>query len=383
MIQQLQKAVTFLKYSPDFVFKVVKAKYLDRYMPALWGDQSHELREVDFLFTPLCDLDCGMCPIIQNDEMLDRDQSRWLRNMLSLSELKAFVDEVERAKPVVVLTGGEPLLRAEWYPFASYARQKNLTVCLQTNGTHLKKYAREVAETVDFINVSIDGPRDAHDRNRMVEGAFDSSMEGLRAVSSAKKERRSNKPFVNITFTVTEFNYNRLMDTLNALKEEQVEFQQMYFFHLMFMPQIQLQTYTARTDILQRDTAVWSAATYSPEGLNVDELLLEVRKVNAFQRNGVFLDFFPRMSEREVQDWYLHPEGIPKKFHHPCYAAWFEVNVLPDGDVRICPDYSLGNIRQQPFWEIWNGEKAKALRQVVLHKTPMEVCRVCCFMFRG
>jgi radical SAM protein with 4Fe4S-binding SPASM domain len=81
-------------------------------------------------------------------------------------------------------------------------------------------------------------------------------------------------------------------------------------------------------------------------------------------------------------------EGVPEYFtnfretfgHEMCPVAWYFAQVEPDGEVTFCgdfPDYFIGNVRKQPFREIWTGEKASKFR-AKLAKEPLPICARCC-----
>src|SRR3990172_9527033 len=78
---------------------------------------------------------------------------------LSTAEAKHFVDELVEYKPIIILTGGEPLLRADVYDIARYASGHGLRVVLATNGTLLTQdIACKLIEVgIQRVSISIDG----------------------------------------------------------------------------------------------------------------------------------------------------------------------------------------------------------------------------------
>ena len=76
-----------------------------------------------------------------------------------------------------------------------------------TNGTLLKKYARDVIESgVDSIQVSVDGGRETHNVVRQADWAYDRTMEGLQALVEERARTGKRKPLINISFTMTRHN---------------------------------------------------------------------------------------------------------------------------------------------------------------------------------
>ncbi|MDO8724940.1 MAG: heme b synthase [Candidatus Methanoperedens sp.] len=101
---------------------------------------------------------------------------------LSTAEAKHFVDELIEYKPIIILTGGEPLLRKDVYDIAQYASGHGLRVVLATNGTLLTPdIARHLKEVgIQRVSISIDGStKETHDIFRGEPGAFDGAMLGI------------------------------------------------------------------------------------------------------------------------------------------------------------------------------------------------------------
>ena len=89
--------------------------------------------------------------------------------------------------PIIILTGGEPLLRQDIFEIARYGTDKGLRMVMAPNGTLITEdKARQMADAgIKRISISLDGAtRDIHDRFRGVDGAFDGALQGI---SMAKK----------------------------------------------------------------------------------------------------------------------------------------------------------------------------------------------------
>ena len=85
-------------------------------------------------------------------------------------------------QPILVFTGGEPLLRNDLFILARHARLRGLPIALATNGTLVTRgHARHIArEGFTRVSISLDGPdAETHDEFRRVRGAFDSAIDGF------------------------------------------------------------------------------------------------------------------------------------------------------------------------------------------------------------
>lgn len=125
----------------------------------------------------------------------------------TLDEIKKVIDSIAaRFQPILILTGGEPMLRADLLDIVRYATQTGLRPVMATCGTLLtEQSAQKLKDSgVQRISVSIDGPdAGSHDAFRGVPGAFDAAMKGIAAA------RKVGLPF-QINTTVTRRNWAQL-----------------------------------------------------------------------------------------------------------------------------------------------------------------------------
>lgn len=115
---------------------------------------------------------------------------------LTTREGKRLLDGIAAfAKPVIILTGGEPLLRKDIFELAAYGDRKGLRMVLATNGIMVTpSVARKmIASGIRRVSVSIDGVNAAsHDGFRGVPGAFDGALRGIETLKAAGMEFQIN-----------------------------------------------------------------------------------------------------------------------------------------------------------------------------------------------
>jgi len=144
--------------------------------------------------TRRCNLKCVHCRSSSEMEALEHPD-------FSLKEAKDIIDKiVSYSNPVLVLSGGEPLLREDIFDIAQYGTDKGLRMCIATNGTLVTdEVCMKMKETsIRMVSLSIDGATaETHDDFRNQKGAFDGT---IRAIELLKKY---DIPFlVNSSFTV-------------------------------------------------------------------------------------------------------------------------------------------------------------------------------------
>jgi heme b synthase len=147
-----------------------------------------QLRLVAWETTRRCNLNCLHCRAGAEDEHYPGE--------LTTKEGEAFLTDLTNlGSPVVILTGGEPLLRDDIFHLAEYGDDLGLRMVAAVNGTLL---TREIAQKfkdsgVQRLSISIDGyDAQSHDAFRMLEGAFEGAMEGMRAAREIGLEFQIN-----------------------------------------------------------------------------------------------------------------------------------------------------------------------------------------------
>jgi heme b synthase len=164
----------------------------------------HPLRMVAWELTRGCNLACVHCRASA--------QRGPYPGELSTQECFRVMDEIASiSKPVIILTGGEPLLRPDIFDLARYGTDKGFRMVMATNGTLMTEETvqKMKASGIQRISVSLDGPSsETHDAFRKVEGAFESSLRGIELAKKGGLDFQINT-------TITQMNLHLIGDILN------------------------------------------------------------------------------------------------------------------------------------------------------------------------
>jgi len=166
-----------------------------------------QLRMVAWELTRECNLACVHC-------RASAERGPYPGELSTEECLKAMDGIASFSKPVIILTGGEPLLRADIFDLARYGSEKGFRMVMATNGTLItEKIVKEMkASGIQRISVSLDGPTaETHDAFRKVQGAFEGS---LRGIEMAKKGRLE----FQINTTVTQVNLPLIPEILHLAR---------------------------------------------------------------------------------------------------------------------------------------------------------------------
>ena len=127
-----------------------------------------------------CNLTCKHCYATSAD--IDFDGELDTTEVFAvMQDLKAF------GVSVLILSGGEPLMRPDIFEISRHAKELGFYVGLSTNGTLITEdnISDIISIGYDYVGVSIDGMRETHDRFRRKQGAFDESIRGIRLCHQA------------------------------------------------------------------------------------------------------------------------------------------------------------------------------------------------------
>jgi heme b synthase len=166
------------------------------------------IRMIAWELTRSCNLYCAHCRASSTSGRYEDE--------LSTKECRRLIDDIAGiGKPVIILSGGEPLMRQDFFDIASYAADKGLRLAMGTNGTLITEdiTAKFKAVPISRVAVSIDFPMAGlQDKFRGQPGAFQSAVSGIDLLRKAGIE-------VQINSTITRLNMNYLDDLLDlALK---------------------------------------------------------------------------------------------------------------------------------------------------------------------
>lgn len=274
--------------------------------------------------TAACNLSCGYCRASASS-LPDPEE-------LSTEEALSFLDSIATLQPMLILSGGEPLLRPDIFLIARHAVALGMRVSLASNGTTLTpQVADEIAACgISRVSISLDGTTPKkHDLIRG-KGSFQAALQGI--------ESLRGKVDFQINNTITSGNVADVALIFDLAQREGAK--ALHFFFLVA---------TGRGR---------EADLISPE--RQEQLLIEIDRERARRPIEVQVTCAPQYA-RIARPGRGHAGG--------CLAGKSFVFVSRKGDVYPCGYFPLrvGNIREKNFIEIWeNAAELRALRERAL-----------------
>ena len=300
-----------------------------------------------------CNLTCKHCYSISTDTNFPGE--------LSTDDIFRTMDALKAFRvPVLILSGGEPLLHPDIFTIAQRAKAMGFYVALSSNGTLINEKNIEAIAACDFdyVGISLDGLGETHDKFRRQEGAFAASLAGIRQCRELDLK-------IGVRYTMTQDNAQDLPGLLDLVDAEGID--RFYFSHL---------NYAGRGNKNRRDDAQhrltrWAMSrlfetcwSYRQRGI-----VKEFTSGNN-DADGVFFlhwvrNTFPGAAEHieaKLQQWGGNASGVNV------------ANIDNLGNVH--PDtmwwhHTLGNVRERDFGEIWSDLSDPIMASLKQHPRPV------------
>ncbi|MDD5440479.1 MAG: radical SAM protein, partial [Candidatus Omnitrophica bacterium] len=284
------------------------------------------------LFEPasVCNLTCPFCKLGNGD--IKRE-----KGIMKPALVEKIVEEVRDSLQVALFTNwGEPFLNPDLMAMVESVSKRHIYTKINTNGHFIRtdeECDRIVRSGLDDIVIALDGlSADVYLKIR-AGGDFNAVKDGIARLSAAKKARRSKTPYLEMLFIVTGKNEHQRSDVPE------------------FAAALGADNFIVKTANL----------AYVPSGRR-HEFLTEDAGYSRYDSDTVTL------KEKRIAG---------------CRRAWHSAVVLWDGKVVPCCNddegvYEMGNAYNEPFMEIWNGEKYREFRQMLLtDKDKIPMCKNC------
>lgn len=296
--------------------------------------------------TRRCNLKCIHCYAHARDEEF--------KGELSTQEGKAVLDDLaEFGAPVVLFSGGEPLVRPDLTELADYAVRKGMRAVISTNGTLITpRVAAELKKIgLSYVGISLDGLDEVNDRFRGVNGAFKKALDGITACREAGIK-------VGLRFTMNRLNAREIPGIFDLLEKHEIP--RVCFYHLVYAGRgselikedLSHEETRAAVDLIIDRTRDLHERGKPKEVLTVDNhadgpyLYLRMLRENS-----------PRTAE--VLELLQMNEGNSSGRGIGC-ISW-------DGTVhadQFWRHYSFGNVRERGFSEIWTDLSNPLMKQL-------------------
>ena len=327
----------------------------------------------------VCNLRCKMCDVGNVNA-----ESNFFANLridgklheIRIERFREVIDEVAAHKPMISITSTEPLMYKPLGEAIKYARSKDLNVAVTTGGYTLPKRADELAEAgLNYLAVSIDGPPDLHNKIRGRADSFQKSTEGIIKFREAV-DRLGKKAEILVNYTITNMNCDSLAAFYEAMKPFPID--RINYTYMTFVTPELAATHNAEWGDKYKATVNCLNDDTNPARVDVKVLAEQIAKVKELDRDAHRVTFLPDFSQEELSRYFYKPEEFMT--HSRCMVSWFIAEIIASGEVipyTRCYHVPFGNINDDNFLDIWNGEKAKSWRRELREQKRFPACSRC------
>lgn len=297
--------------------------------------------------TQRCNLKCVHCYAHAVEPSAHKDP-------ISNEKAKEIIDDLAQfGAPVMLFSGGEPLVREDLVDLAKYATSKGMRAVISTNGTLItKSKAKELKEVgLSYVGISIDGAEDVHDKFRGVPGSYKQALKGVENCLAEGLK-------VGLRFTINKRNAPEVPHLFRLI--EDMEIPRICFYHLVYSGRgselikedLNHQETRDIVDLIMDETRALFEKGKPKEVLTVD---------NHADGPHVYYRLLKEDPARakEVLELLKMNEGNSSGRGIGC-ISW-------DGQVhadQFMRHITFGNVLERPFSEIWMDENIELLHKL-------------------
>ncbi|HUH65791.1 MAG TPA: 12,18-didecarboxysiroheme deacetylase [Syntrophales bacterium] len=311
-----------------------------------YGTETHKRPVVVWNMTRRCNLNCIHC--------YSSSRNIAYANELTTEEGKKLISDLAAfGSPVILFSGGEPLIREDLPELAEFATKKGMRAVISTNGTLITQDLARVIKKIGiaYVGVSLDGMEKTHDAFRGRKGAFALTLKGIRICRDLGIK-------VGIRVTMNRKNFPDIPEIFDLIEREDIP--RVCFYHLV---------YTGRgSSLIEQDL------THGEKRLVLDMIMDKTTEMfgrgkpkeiltvdNHADGPYVYMRLVKRNSKRAADALSLLSinEGNSSGSGIGC-VSW-------DGEVhadQFWRGVSFGNIRTRPFSEIWTDTSNELMKRL-------------------
>jgi radical SAM protein with 4Fe4S-binding SPASM domain len=367
--QLVEKLRSFLTPDPDFNQELKRLEISEKARVLLSVPEFLEIES-----TTRCNINppCVMC-----HTRMFRSSDRDIDSVV-LDRIKRYACS---AKTVSLHGGGESLMVRNLFDTVESIEPNKTTVMFSSNGLLLtaERCDEIISRGVGYINFSLDAAR-AETYDRIRHSDFERVVDSLKRLASMKRTRETLFPKFCLSMVIMKENIQEAVEFVelaDRVGAQYVEFMKLGALqdHQYYQTTYKDFLFDYREQMLEESPEVhdeWMHKAYR----RAEALGLTFRYEGCLSEEAnMYLadrphDFSPRACG---VDW---PETMPIL----CEKPWTGSLVLMNGNVLFCcnmPSQVLGNLKEQGFDEVWNGQRAQAIRKIMLEDPLPMICKDC------
>lgn len=325
-----------------------------------------------------CNLRCEFCQFI--DILENHKPDELLKSESSTKDVKNVIDQIPRTA-LITLTGGEPLLRRDFFEIVEYACRRH-KVHIITNGTLIHdemaerlmalKVSNRFSSGLFWISVSIQGDESVHNSITRVHRSYVQTVTGIKTLM---RYRRGKFPKINLQTVIRSENIHCLCHIIELSHQLDIGIWNLIVqnsgdhFDRGFVR-------SQKSRISNSAKAFNNTCTKALESA-WDGLEDVIRAVDNGARESNIRLKYQMGSMQNLIDFHSGKLKTDSLF---CFAPWTTLIISADGAVRSCFNTCHGNINSQSLKQMWHGDKFQKFREALKKRGIFSDCSACCML---
>jgi len=270
----------------------------------------------------------------------------------------------------------EPLLSKNIGELLQISKSYEHSTKVTTNGFLLEKRSQEIYKNLDYLQVSLDGPKDLHDSVRG-KNFFDRATNGMKIIQNL-----SPKINISINVTITSVNYKYLYEFLQILDDLKINLSEVRYQFIDFVSEQMSKMQSECSPKIPQSISTIDEVDYLD--LDIEKLSEQLEMIKTFKSKNIKkITFKPNMFDKDNLYNYFKKSGKQMGLNNMCSTPYNQLAINTSGNIywhmRCFNDYVLGNINNNSLSEIWENEKSSHFRkEFEKNDLCFPACTRCC-----
>ena len=334
-------------------------------------------RLITLYITNRCNLNCPMCLNANY-----RNKS-YFSEEININLIKKILPELKIYKPLICITGGEPLLNSHLFKIISLLSTNYILTALTTNGLVLEDFTRQIiASGLEFITISLDHYKEKkHNLGRGSKTSYQKLINGLDKLVALRSDTPTN---IKINTVIRKDNYRDLSKMYDFI--ENLGIDEWSIQHYNFVTPLQrksincFKTINKFPNYFEGSLIKRNHYLTNNEVATLNEQLEEVRKKSNTYKTKLSI-------KPQIDDIYSYYQGEFPSKNSFCDLPFNSINIMEGSKATLCLGYEIGNFKEDPsINKMWKSKRTHDFQMKILKENILPPCFRCCglnYVFNG
>lgn len=338
-----------------------------------------------------CNLRCVMCNQWGENGAFIKQPNKMPKRDLTLEDMKMFLDDISSFHPYIYFTGGEPLMNKDIIDVVKCANSKHMVTSMSTNSTFLKEKAEDLIRAgLDYLYTSLDAPIPVDDEIIRVDAKGEDSnakaVDAIRYFIELRNKIGLGLPLIQTQTIIVKENQYQLLEMANFM--ENVLKPDVWGLQLCVYTTEELNEATTKVyrKVFNQDQIQWGGFIREFPGMDFEAINEQLDIIKKTKWKNFKLRLYKPLTEKgfDLKQYFTDPKKHAIDRDHTCMNPWVFAQLQPNGELAFCgsqPDYTIGNVKEFKFMDLWCNERATKWRDFIQTKL-FPSCKRCFALYQ-